>query len=1339
MEKIGNYTIESELSGGAHVSIYSARHESKPSGNPVCLKVWRRLSESDYSEDIGHLFLESANLQGELAGKCPKTWVQILDSGSDESGHYIVTPIYKETLARGLGTIAADGMLLNAVLESVLNALEDLEKHNSRCHGNLKPSKILMEGSGAISNRKLRLNELSPVELIDTSLYKNPDLRGLGELIFMLASRTSSVNQSMRNVPAHAEWPRLGNQEQQWKDLCSELLNPTGRFQTEGLGALRDELNKFAKVKQKSSKPIFIAAAAAISALAVGSFLFIKSRPEPIDLAITDQYVDYVSAYEDWLKDFASSFQRRRSMIEGDPYLSETIAGLIKKRGEAIIPAEAFQMLLPSDPTVFPEALNVDRRFQRRVTDAYRFLLEFEKALEAWPVRQDVLEQVGKLRGLGLEGPASELENMAGNFQYDDRLFDQLMDITESRSLANDVMSSWSEINALHESLRSLNDPYLKQIPQWQLAQLQESDISLSNFMNRISDQMGILRPIQEIIEIPDWTNQYAYDLFLESLNQGEAQLTGIADIENWVKLMGEFRRIPDPRETENPLISGAMDQIQSKISQLSNYGLNNDANAFSEELNVLNGALDGIASIPAIQKELTRLNEALRNQKNNLEELNKRVSELISKNIIDPAEWLQKWKSEQLPISSIVAESWTRNRNSIIEKESVTSLKGRQAEMYELDLKLSHFRDLLIGVDQALPAPQLSGDVRSAEMDFRLEPYIQGLHQESLRSILSEMPAILKAADLELQAFLNSQAVTAISERYNSQLASASEFSANFFQYGREMVAPTPPSQAFYEFIDKEIISSDGWISRIGANPDDVPVLDTLVKIAATRSLESSDQLFSIIGDRRIAMGNKWTAWNRLLALGIVPTTSDQWAEWTSLFENFRGQLPDELHPVLNGADLWARGASSASDFEVLRSALTVRSVFEGDISGLSENARFIHFLLEQREFLSGDRSMFTAGGASVLAWKESMLETLNESFAGSELEFIQSFKERVQSINPDEVTEEVDLSRVALGSLDGWELLPISDEGVVTYRWEQFDLSFRSVDDGSGNLTYVCTIEVPVGMVVQWYMDYPEFLDQVREEITANQAGVESRQGPQTWLTDFDGQPDLVFNWLSLSPRWELKHYATPPRNSKPVDEHPMQYVSPQLSQAIAQSLNCRLLRPTEYETILKSVPNNFPGWNRRDQTWLNHRTHISTTNSTMLSSDPPWPENGIFIPDGLTVERAGSAEAAVTYDDENLWFSEVYESKEEVPFLHLVGNVAEYAYDAESDQYFVMGASALSPAEVIPATPYPVALDSAKSGFADVGFRLAFDLPQNTPGAMLARIVLDSQFAEDLFPPK
>ena len=77
MEKIGNYTIESELSGGAHVSIYSARHESKPSGNPVCLKVWRRLSESDYSEDIGHLFLESANLQGELADKCPKTWVQI--------------------------------------------------------------------------------------------------------------------------------------------------------------------------------------------------------------------------------------------------------------------------------------------------------------------------------------------------------------------------------------------------------------------------------------------------------------------------------------------------------------------------------------------------------------------------------------------------------------------------------------------------------------------------------------------------------------------------------------------------------------------------------------------------------------------------------------------------------------------------------------------------------------------------------------------------------------------------------------------------------------------------------------------------------------------------------------------------------------------------------------------------------------------------------------------------------------------------------------------------------------------------------------------------------------
>ena len=1339
MENIGNYVVESELSGGAHVSIYSVRPEGKPSSDPVCLKLWRKLAEDAYSQDIGHYFVESARQQAELARKYPKTWVEVIDAGKDDAGCYVVTPIYKENLGRGLGTIAADGILLNALISSVLTALENLEEHSSRCHGNLKPSKILLEGTGAIGNRKIRLNELAPEELIDTSVYPNPDLRSLGELIFMLASRTSSVSSSMRNVPAHTNWPRLGSQEVQWKNLCSELLNPSGRFQTEGLASLRAELKKFGTAKKKSSKPLVFAAAAVVIAILAGTVLSIRSRPEPIDLAITDQYTEYVSAYEDWMKDFATSFQRRRSLIEEDEYLSRTVSGLLADRGADIIPSEAFQVLLPADPTVIPESLNTNRGFQRRVTESYRFLLSLRDALDEWPVKTAVLGHAQRLREAGLEGPAAELESLVGAYTYDEGLFDQLLDIRQTQSLANDIIASWNELQAAHKALRETKDPFLGKLPDWQLVQLKEADINLGNLLNWIADQSRALEPVREISRSPAWNQQYAYDLFIEAQNTAGVSLESIGDIQNWLVLIGEYRRVPDPRNSEKPILNESMEQIRSKISQLMNYGLKEDAQAFSGELSQLQSAISEIDRIPSIQKELTALNEAIRIQKQNLIELDSRVTEIISKNIIDPADWLRKWQNEQLPVAAIVAEVWKRNRDSIIENETVASLKSRQAEMYNLDVMLGHFRNLLIGVDQALPAPQLTGDVRSPEMDTLLEPYIEALHKERMAAILNRLPPVRQAGDMELDSFLASPGVEAITRSYASELSAASQFSADFFNYGRQLIAEAPPSDELFEFVEQQLFSASGWASRIGATPETVPMLGSFKRLIDTRTSDSVEDLFVLMRDRRMPMATRWTAWYRLLNTGARPSTVSGWNDWTALFRSFKEQLSDEYHPLLKGAEFWSAAVTASADIDAFRSALDAMDLFGGSTDSLPGTLKFVQFVLKQRQFLADDRSMFSAGGEPVREWKQSILSTIDSTLGDSQETFVAAFRERVSSINPDEESEEVDLGKVGPGINPAWKMSSVAADGTVTYRWEQYDLDFRPVDDGTGNVTYVCTIEVPVGLFVQWYMDFPQALDGVRDLISANQTGVESRTGPQTWMTDIDGQPDLTFNWISLSPSWELRHYSQQPKNPKPYDEHPIQYVSPRLALSIAGAFNCRLVRPSEYKVLLEGVSIDDAGWNRRDLTWANHQQHIVATNAAMLSSDPPWPDNGIFVPQDVPVERAASAKPSVTTDDGLLWFSDVYMSETAAPFLHIVGNVAEFAYDDENDQFFVIGSSSLSPPEIRPDTPFAINPDDASSGFSDVGFRLAFDMPVNTPGAMLSRIVLDPQFADDLFPLK
>jgi hypothetical protein len=204
----------------------------------------------------------------------------------------------------------------------------------------------------------------------------------------------------------------------------------------------------------------------------------------------------------------------------------------------------------------------------------------------------------------------------------------------------------------------------------------------------------------------------------------------------------------------------------------------------------------------------------------------------------------------------------------------------------------------------------------------------------------------------------------------------------------------------------------------------------------------------------------------------------------------------------------------------------------------------------------------------------------------------------------------------------------------------------------------------------------------------------------------------------------------------------------------------LGCRLPAAAEwraaYELVSKDSAALKP--NLRDPTWQKQQDHMSKKSQQGIR--PEWPDAGAFWPAGAKAPKRGSdAVVATKTDDAVLWFEPARPGK---TFHALVGNVAEFVFDRPADYderlakldpadagkvagtfiklaqekngaLQVIGGSALSAPELwdgkqAPFTKaWPVTMrKNGRDSFSDVGFRLAFTAPRETPADQLRRIL-------------
>ncbi len=581
---------------------------------------------------------------------------------------------------------------------------------------------------------------------------------------------------------------------------------------------------------------------------------------------------------------------------------------------------------------------------------------------------------------------------------------------------------------------------------------------------------------------------------------------------------------------------------------------------------------------------------------------------------------------------------------------------------------------------------------------------------------------------------------------------------------------------------------------SEFGAVKTDAAIVEAGQRLARLGSIAAGTDPAFLIKELRAAAGSGqvaegWLALSRLRApeQKNVPTGGQELAVVSGAIAQLRdaaGRVSDaarakDLSAKIDtaGRDMWrsymARlDFSNAADLKSARDSMPALGLKDADLATLGGRERFNFMLADFRASLAGASDEQAGGLVTKFRAEVQGLDPAVRDQQGV-VAALAGLEQAVNVATP-AAPPPPDFSKLGPG-LRGWSAQEGKAHGVdiVTYKKGGSELVFARANEGS----MVLTTEVSLGQFTGAVSDAGKWSDFTK----LLPAKSNRSEGPRVWVWSIDGDRielatpapapgGFSKGWLA---EWPDKIKAAYPpamadRIAPPDLSMPMQYVSAAGAAYVAGLLGCRLPSTEEWAAALKTEieAGGAPKPNRRDQTW--EEVRLFDVEQSQLPQNRTitanWPDDGIFLPPAFPANLVGAkAVPAVSENDGVLWFMPVDQGGGTV-FHHLVGNVSEFVYDkpaemeglepaadvitaklgSNSDKAVqVIGASALSPPEIQPATGTPSRFTKANPSAAakcDVGFRLAFTSKSGPPKPKpLAERVRDASGNIAFLPPK
>lgn len=217
-------------------------------------------------------FVARARLQQKLSQSEARHWARIHDLGDSRDKPFYVTDYYSRSAHKLiLGRVVLGPAGLHEIITSVVHGLRELRELCNQPHGSLKPTNVLIGGSGEVSGAKIVLTDPACGKPSEET-PDGGDLHSLGMLIYQLVLHRP-FHATAWPIQDSEEWSSLGKAADGWRELCNSLLNPDVA-QRPGPAALDRSLSGLAphgiSVKQIGHIPTAAARKVPVKKIAVG-------------------------------------------------------------------------------------------------------------------------------------------------------------------------------------------------------------------------------------------------------------------------------------------------------------------------------------------------------------------------------------------------------------------------------------------------------------------------------------------------------------------------------------------------------------------------------------------------------------------------------------------------------------------------------------------------------------------------------------------------------------------------------------------------------------------------------------------------------------------------------------------------------------------------------------------------------------------------------------------------------------------------------------------------------------------------------------------------------------